>query len=360
MNPRRFFVGVLVVAAAAALCVGMAAAADPAKPLKGEWNFAPAAVWSIDRAGADTLMRPGEPRVSRDGKLYFHDFDRHLSYIVGEKGELLGTFAGMGEGPGLVSRYVNCFTSDGRVIVGAMDKLHFYDSEGRFISSTPNNIFASFPLVFTSDDVFFTGPGALANLPDGKASIRRVNVTSGETKPIHEFTMGPDEQVKFGGVILGVIPQIDMAYDPQGGRLYFARNDRYEIFVSDLDGKIVDSFGLPKERVPVTEDDLKHHLLGAGDTGRPAGQNRPEPAPQAHLFPSHSGDRRARVRVHRRRLRVRRSARSTSTSSRRTARTSIAGRSSCRRGIAARTSTRWFSRTASCTRYWRTKTALAG
>jgi hypothetical protein len=246
------------------MCVGMAGAADPAKPLKGEWNFAPAAVWSIDRAGADTLMRPGEPRVSRDGKLYFHDFDRHLSYIVGEKGELLGTFAGMGDGPGLVSRYINCFTSDGRVIVGAMDKLHFFDLNGHFISSTPNNIFESFPLAFTSDDVFFTAPGALANLPDGKASISKVNVTSGETKPIHEFTMGADEQVKFGGVILGLIPQIDMAYDPKGGRLYFARNDRYEIFVSDLGGKIVDSFGLPKERIPVTEDDLKRHMLGAG------------------------------------------------------------------------------------------------
>ena len=274
MNRRAFCRAAYIAAAAAVIFVGMAGAAcagaaspgtsDSTKPLKGEWNFAPAAVWSIDRAGSDTLMRPGEPRVSRDGKLYFHDFDRHLSYIVGEKGELLGTFAGMGDGPGLVSRYVNCFTSDGRVIVGSMDKLHFFDSGGRFISSTPNNIFESFPLVFTSDDVFFTAPGALANLPGGKASIRKVDVTSGETKPIHEFTMGADEQISFGGVILGVIPQIDMAYDSKGGRLYFARNDRYEILVSDLDGKMIGSFGLPKERIPVTEEDLKRHMAGAG------------------------------------------------------------------------------------------------
>jgi hypothetical protein len=278
MNGRVFLRAALVAAAAAAmavvLCAGFAGAAcagaaspgaaDPAKPLKGEWNFAPAAVWSFDRAGADTLKRPGEPRVSRDGKLYFHDFDRHLSYIVGEKGELLGTFAGMGDGPGLVSRYVNCFTSDNRVIVGSMDKLNFFDLNGLFISSTPNNIFESFPFVFTSDDVFFTGPGALVNLPGGKASIRKVNVTSGETKPIHEFTLRADEQIAFFGVILGLIPQIDMAYDSKGGRLYFARNDRYEILVSDLDGKIIQSFGLPKERVPVTEDDLKHHMLGSG------------------------------------------------------------------------------------------------
>ena len=124
MNRRAFCRAAYIAAAAAVIFVGMAGAAcagaatpgtsDSVKPLKGEWNFAPAAVWSIDRAGADTLMRPAEPRVSRDGKLYYHDFDRHLSYIVGEKGELLGTFAGMGDGPGLVSRYVNCFTSDGR------------------------------------------------------------------------------------------------------------------------------------------------------------------------------------------------------------------------------------------------------
>jgi len=272
MDSRSFLPTGLVLAATAVLCVGMAAAAyagtaDPNKPAKGEWDFAPVKVWSFDRLGADTLRRPGEPRVAGDGKLIFHDFDKHLSYIVSEKGDLVATFAGMGDGPGLVSRYINCFTSDGRVIVGAMDKLHSYDHNGRFISSFPNNIFESFPLVFTSDDVFFAAPGALVMLPGGKASIRKISTTGGEPTAIHEFTIAAEDQVKFGGVILGVIPQINLGYDRAGGRLFFGRNDRYEIFVTDLDGRAVGDFGLPKERVPVTEEALKGHMA---DSGTPA------------------------------------------------------------------------------------------
>ncbi|MEW6368651.1 MAG: hypothetical protein AB1714_28820 [Acidobacteriota bacterium] len=268
MNPRSIFPAGLILAAAAVVCAGVAAAAyagtaDSAKPLKGEWDFAPVKVWFFNRAGADTLKRPGEPRVASDGKLYFHDFERHLSYIVDEKGDILGTFAGVGDGPGLISRYINCFTSDCRVIVGSMDKLHCYDHSGLFISTFPNNIFESFPLVFTSDDVFFTAPGALVMLPGGKAAIRKISTTGGEPKTIHEFTIAPEDQTKFGGVILGVIPQINMGYDPAGGRLYFGRNDRYEILVSDLDGKAVGSFGLPKERGQVTEEELRRHMAGS-------------------------------------------------------------------------------------------------
>jgi hypothetical protein len=54
-----------------------------------------------------------------------------------------------------------------------------------------------------------------------------------------------------------------MGYDPAGGRLYFGRNDRYEIFVSDLDGEIVNRFGLAKERIPVSEEALRGHLAAA-------------------------------------------------------------------------------------------------
>lgn len=267
MNLRNLFPAAHRAAAIAGLCAGMVCASDsvaaePDKPLRGEWDFAPVRVWSFDRAGADSLMRPGEPRVSRDGRLFFHDFDRHVSYIVDENGTLAGTFATAGDGPGMVSRYINCFTSDGRVIVASPDKLHFFDHDGAFVSSMPNNIFESFPLVFTSDEVFFAAPGALANLPGGKASIRRISTAGGEARPIHEFTVGDDEKINFGGVILGLIPQINMDYDPAGGRLYFGRNDRYEIFISDLDGTILGRFGLPRERTPVVEEDLRRHFAG--------------------------------------------------------------------------------------------------
>ncbi|MCU0640310.1 MAG: hypothetical protein MUF59_10660, partial [Candidatus Krumholzibacteria bacterium] len=169
-------------------------------PAKGVWDFAPVAVWSFDLAGNDTLRHVAEPRVSDEGRLYFHDFDRHLSYILDENGTLVGRFAQAGEGPGEVSRYVNCFTSGGRVIVGSMNKLYFFDRDGLFIKSIPNNIFESFPLAFDGDEVMYAGPGALVNLPDGRAAVRKVDIASGQAVIIHEFTMGVDERINFGGV----------------------------------------------------------------------------------------------------------------------------------------------------------------
>lgn len=269
MRSREFFL-----VASVALAVASVAVADPGSPRSGGtrsgtpadgvWDFAPVPVWSFGLAGNDTLRHVAEPRVSDDGRLYFHDFDRHLSYITDENGTLLGRFAQAGDGPGDVSRYVNCFTSGDRVIVGSMDKLYFFDRDGLFIKSIPNNIFESFPLAFNGDEVMYAGPGALVNLPDGKAAIKKVDIASGQTAIIHEFTMGDDERINFGGVIIGLIPQINMAFDAKKGTLYFGRNDRYEIHAAGLDGKIKESFGLEKERRLVTEEELRGHFAGTG------------------------------------------------------------------------------------------------
>jgi hypothetical protein len=260
--------------ASVALAAAFVAAAAPVSsrsgesrsgaPVKGGWDFAPVQVWSFGLAGNDTLRHVAEPRISGDGRLYLHDFDRHLSYIIDENGTLVGRFAQAGEGPGEVSRYVNCFTSGDRVIVGSMDKLYFFDRNGLFVKSIPNNIFESFPLAFTGDDIMYAGPGALVNLPDGKAAIRKIDIASGQAAIIHEFTMGADERINFGGVIIGLIPQINMAFDAKKGTLYFGRSDRYEIQEADKDGKIKGSFGLAKERTPVTEEELRGHFAGTG------------------------------------------------------------------------------------------------
>ncbi len=269
MTVRNIFSAVVVAAA-----VMVAGAAIPGvshsgtrrsdTPEKGVWDFAPVPVWSFDHTGADTLGRIAEPRVSGDGRLYFHDFDRHISYILDENGALVSTFARAGEGPGYVSRYINCFTLDAGVVVGSMDKLHFFDKNGLFIKSVPNNIFESFPLVFTGGDVMYTAPGALVNLPGGKAAIRRIDTASGEAKIMHEYTLAEDERINFGGVIIGLIPQIKMDYDTQNGNLFFGRSDSYEIMAADKDGKITGSFGLDRERKPVTEDELRLHFAGSG------------------------------------------------------------------------------------------------
>ena len=82
-------------------------AGEKPAPVKGVWDFQPEKVWEVGEAGGMALRQPAEPRVSDDGRLYFHDFGLKISFILDERGRTVGRFAEPGTGPGKVSRYMN-------------------------------------------------------------------------------------------------------------------------------------------------------------------------------------------------------------------------------------------------------------
>lgn len=233
-------------------------------PARGTWEFEPEKVWEVTELGGIEFGRPAEPRVSSDGTLYFHDFDTKKSYMIDRDGEFAGSFAGEGSSPGQVDRYINCFLSPGMVVIGAPDKLHLFDMKGVFIKSVPNDLFARFPFSFIDDDTALMGPGGLCNLPDGEALVMRVEIESGEETEIFRFKLAEEDNVKFGGVIVGLIPQINMDYDEDSGLVFFGRNDRYEITAADRNGVVKRTFGLQRERVAVDEGSKRAHFEGHG------------------------------------------------------------------------------------------------
>lgn len=230
------------------------------KPEKGTWNFNQQKVWEIEKAGNEDFGRPGEPRIGHNGILYLRDFDKKFSYIFNAKGALQKKFAYQGEN-NEVSMYLNCFTFDKNVVIGAMDKLHFYTSKGELIKSVANNIFASFPLAFMNQSEYLVGPGALAGLPAGIAEITKINLESGTEEKFAEIKLSDDEKaLPPGGVIVGLVPQLLAAYDQKNDRIYFCKNSEYKIFVADTDGKIINSFGRELERIDVSLDARKEHM----------------------------------------------------------------------------------------------------
>ena len=76
------------------ICGGCARESEISAPR--EWAFEMEKVWEIQQIGEDELLRPAEPRVADDGTLYFHDFERHLSYIIDGDGKPVSTFAPRG------------------------------------------------------------------------------------------------------------------------------------------------------------------------------------------------------------------------------------------------------------------------
>ncbi len=229
-------------------------------PEKGTWNFNQQKVWEIDKAGNEDFARPGEPRIGHKGILYLRDFDKKFSYILDAEGALLKKFAYEGENLD-VSKYINCFTFGENVVIGAMDQLHFYTSDGELIKSVPNNIFMRFPLAFINKSEYLVAPGALTGLPAGIAEITKVNLESGKDEKFAEIKLSEEEKAfPPGGVIVGLTPQIVAAYDDKNERIYFCKNSEYKIFVADADGKILNSFASEPERINVSLDARKEHL----------------------------------------------------------------------------------------------------
>jgi hypothetical protein len=238
---------------------------NPDTPQKGNWDFKLKKIWEVDGIEKKEFNNPSELRALEDGTLYFHDFVVGESYIFDKNGRYMKTFARQGKNPGEVSRYINCFVGEDRVIIGAPDKLHCFSIEGNFLNSYPNNLFVRFPiLVLNKNEIFF----AVGNLTDprmGKPGITRVNLQSNEEKQIREFSV-PDEK-KSGPpgmalVVLGLTPQIKMAYDRKSDRIYYGRTDEYEIYSADPSGDNIRSFSLDRKKKNVSIEEKRKHFEG--------------------------------------------------------------------------------------------------
>jgi len=226
-----------------------------------EWAFEMEKVWEIQQIGEDELLRPAEPRVADDETLYFHDFDRHLSYIIDGDGKLVSTFAPRGSDEGEVPMYLNCFPAVDQVVICAMDKLHFFTKQGQFVRAVPNNPFVRFPLVFKSENEFWVAPGALGDSPGDSAIVTHINLASGEETTVHEFTLS-DEETKptGGGVVVGLTPQAKMGYDRQSTRIFFGKNSDTVIYwLADDVGK-VESFSFTGVRQSISKADKRNHF----------------------------------------------------------------------------------------------------
>lgn len=230
-------------------------------PAAQEWAFEMEKVWEIDRLGQDRLLRPAEPRIADDGTLYFHDFERHLSYIVDGDGNLISTFAPRGDSEGEVPMYINCFPAGDHVAICAMDKLHFFSRQGQFVKAVPNNPFVRFPLAFKNENEFWVAPGALGDSPGDLAEVTYINLDSGEETVVHQFERTAVESRPTGGaVVLGLTPQIKMGLDRQADRVYFGKNTDTVIYRLARGEDRAETFSFAAQRYPVSETDKRNHF----------------------------------------------------------------------------------------------------
>jgi hypothetical protein len=257
----------LVVILADFLCAAIIVNGD--KPAKGEYVFPLNPVWQADGAGDTPFGNVVSIPVSDSGYVYCRDLKNKEYYIFDNDGKFIGKFGTSGEGPGEVKQIgrANVSVIGDKVIIQDIDKIIFYSREGKFIRSVLNSSDSRPAAVFLNEDEFISAPTSVIRANDSKAQMKYVNLKTGQEKVITDFNLFKGGSIQRDNVrAAAVIPTITpvMVVGRHGDKLYFGMNDKYEIYITDLDGKEHGSFSLNRKRTSVSlkqKEDLMLKLI---------------------------------------------------------------------------------------------------
>ena len=225
-------------------------------PLKGQWNLNPRKVWQVDHAGEDVFSRL-EIVAAEDGTLYVHDWRSQCIFLFDNNGTFKRAFGTRGEGPGEIRTHLKTFTIKDKLIAADTDRLHYFTKEGNFIKAVPNMLFQQEPQVFLNDHEFIAAP-SFAVPDDGKGKITYVNLKTGDKKMIGEFSLPRASGRRIQ--LIGLTPMIITGYDYDNNKLYYGVNDAYEIHIMQLNGKVLNTFSLKRQKKPVAIEALRKQL----------------------------------------------------------------------------------------------------
>jgi hypothetical protein len=254
---------VLVIILADFLCAAIVVNED--KPAKGEYVFPLDPVWQVDGAGDTPFGNVVSIPVSEPGYVYCRDLKNKEYYIFDNDGKFTGKFGTRGEGPGEVKNIGggNVSVVGDKVLIQDIDKIIYYSREGKFIRSVPNYSNSRPAAVFLNEDEFISAPTRIMGVND-KAKMKYVNLKTNQEKVITDFTLFKGGVIQRDNVrAVAVIPTITpvMVVGKHGDKLYFGMNDKYEIYITDMDGKEHGSFSLDRKRTAVSLKQKEDFML---------------------------------------------------------------------------------------------------
>ena len=227
------------------------------KPAKGESTFDIKKVWEINTAGQDPFGNIDDILISAKGDICCYDSKNMKYYLFDGNGKFFQAFGTRGEGPGEIKQPEEApiLKAGNKIVVQDVDRLHYFTWEGKYIRSVVNPK-ERMPTIFLNEDEFIRAPLTILNAPDGIAKVTRINLASGERKVLTEFTMfkGGALQNEIGSASMwadGLTPMFILG--KIGSKLYYGVNDKYQVYISDMDGKVQGSFSLTRQKTSVSE-----------------------------------------------------------------------------------------------------------
>jgi hypothetical protein len=180
------------------------------------------------------------------------------------KGTFIKTYGSKGQGPGEARDQSSSFLVDDKLLIVDVGRIHYFQVDGTYLQSAVNSLYSRRPVLFLNEHEFVAVPLGVFEASDFKAQIKLINLESDKERVIANFSIfegGVGRAGKLVGslIIPGLTPLMTVGYGD--GRLYFGRSDTYKIQVTDLNGKLLNTFSLDRKKRRVPED-IKRQYFG--------------------------------------------------------------------------------------------------
>lgn len=260
---------ILVVVSILGGYLGAAVVENKDQPAKGEYVFPLEPLWQIDSAGDKPFANVVELPVADSGHVFCRDLKSREYYAFDKNGKYIATFGTPGQGPGEVkdSGSGSISVVGDKVLIEDVDRILYFTMEGQFIRSTLNNRNSRPAAVFLNENEFISAPTTITGIGDTTAKMQYVNLKTGEVKLIADFAIFKGGFIRQGNAqAVAVIPTITpvMVVGKLGDNLYFGMNDKYELFITDLNGKEIGGFRLERKRNAVSVKQREDVMLKLG------------------------------------------------------------------------------------------------
>lgn len=233
---------------------------NPDKPLKGNWDLKYKKVWEINEAGGEPFAQPVIV-VSEDEVCCVYDYKNLKNYIFDSAGNFKKAFGKKGEGPGEVKMQLLSYWVNDKVVLLDRDRLHYFSKDGSFVKSVVNDLFRQTPFNFIDEHEFISMPQVGAGKRASEMEINYVNLKTRQRTVVKTFLSKMKFYEQFGyPVIPGISPMMIVGYDQKNKKLYYGMNDAYTINVSNLDGSIVNTFSVERDRKEIPDELVEEWL----------------------------------------------------------------------------------------------------
>ncbi len=225
--------------------------------------------WEISEIDEIELLPLVDLVILTNNNSLLLDLSNHRFLILDQTGKLLKNFGNKGEGPGeMTMNFAMVFVAEQRIIMVDINKIIYFDSFGNFIEEKRIVLMNNPPIFFMDSSTFLHYPYFL----QGKDDIKGKGILQKKLGDEKDILFAPLQYVPYGTATVngnpvimaldGIFPNISI--NGNGKCFVYGRGDRYQVWVTDLNGKELLTFGIKRNPIIIGQEEIKAELKSEG------------------------------------------------------------------------------------------------